>query len=59
MFVWKQEPSKHKLSVSPTFDDSHGFGLLDAGHLVLLVPARYPLVILVGGSVFLSGFMGP
>lgn len=43
MFVSKQELPKSSLSVSPTSYDSHGFSLLDAHHLVRLVPARYPL----------------
>lgn len=43
MFVSKQELPKSGLSVSPTSYGSHGFSLLDARHLVCLVPPRYPL----------------
>ncbi len=45
MFVSKQELPKSRLSVSPTSYGSHGFSLLDARHLVRLVPARYPLAV--------------
>lgn len=42
MFVSKQELPRSSLSVSPTCYNSHGLNLLDARHLVPLVPSRYP-----------------
>lgn len=51
IFVSKQELPRSGLSVSPPCHSSHGFSVLDARHLVPLVPARYPLAVYQGLSL--------